>query len=76
MSRDVLSPYANDNMSTQKKNQPKTLKNACWQAGYSITEISKALGMTRFTAYRAWKNPELFPFAAPKLFDFLGHERN
>lgn len=76
MSHDVLSPYATDNMATRKKEQSKTLKDACWRAGYSVTEICRALGFSRNTAYEAWKNPSRYPMAAPKLFNFLSHDQH
>jgi hypothetical protein len=56
-----------------KQIKRKTLKTLCYEAtGKHIAELCRELRISRQTAYAAFRRPELFPIAAPKLFRRLG----
>ena len=62
--------------SKQKVKAEKTLRTACWRRGITVVELCRRVGVTRQTAYEAWRMPELFPKAAPKIFTELGIHSN
>jgi len=45
-----------------------SLWQACGSVHLTVTGLCKELSISRQTAYDAWKNPDLFPIAAPKIF--------
>jgi hypothetical protein len=63
-------------MSRSEKSNPKSLKQACWAVGATVTAVCVELGISRQTAYDAWANPALVPLAAQKLFARLKLNEN
>ena len=64
-------------MSDRKKIK-KSLKAACWACGLTVADLCRELGISRQTAYDAWRSPDRFPIAAPKISERLNitHEKN
>jgi len=58
-------------MAKRIKAQDRNLKTACWGIGKTVTAVCVDLGISRNTAYEAFKDPKKFPKAAPKLFAVL-----
>jgi len=59
-------------MRASKKSKEKSLKEACWAIGKTITQVCKDLRISRWTAYRAWGGDTRVPEAAASLFEKVG----